>query len=53
MSEELGGRVPEGWLLQAVTGISADGAVLVGYGRSPNAPVEEAWVATLGPDCAE
>jgi uncharacterized membrane protein len=53
VSDELGELVPSGWVLQAATGISSDGVVVVGYGESPNAPVEEAWVATLGPVCPD
>ena len=51
LDEELGDLVPSGWALQEVTGISADGRVLVGHGRSPSSVEEEAWVAFLGPRC--
>jgi len=51
LDADLGDLVPSGWELQEVTGISADGRVLVGYGRSPRSVVEEAWVAYLGPRC--
>ncbi|HKO94012.1 MAG TPA: hypothetical protein VJU61_22815, partial [Polyangiaceae bacterium] len=51
LDEELGDLVPSGWVLQEVTGISADGRVLVGYGISPGSVAEEAWVAFLGPRC--
>jgi uncharacterized membrane protein len=51
LEEVLDGLVPEGWVLEFATGISADGRRVVGYGRSPTSVVEEAWIATLGPRC--
>jgi uncharacterized membrane protein len=42
--------VPDGWHLDAVRAISADGRTLVGYGRSPD-ETTQGWVAHLGPAC--
>jgi uncharacterized membrane protein len=37
-----------GWRLDRATGVSADGRVIVGYGRNPSG-AQEAWIALLGP----
>lgn len=39
-----------GWRLDAATGISADGTVIVGYGRTPSAEMG-AWVARVPRFC--
>ncbi|HKO94013.1 MAG TPA: hypothetical protein VJU61_22820, partial [Polyangiaceae bacterium] len=50
LEDTLQGLVPEGWVLFEA-GISADGRVLAGRGRSPYNRLE-GWVARLGPRCA-
>lgn len=52
IATELSDGIPVGWNLQAATGISDSGEVVVGYGSSPTSPVEQAWAAYFGAPCA-
>jgi len=36
-----------GWELHAVTGVSADGTVVVGHGKGPSGLSPEGWVANI------
>ncbi len=47
---EHGVVVPDGWFLESVTGVSADGRTIVGFGVNPSFH-GEGWVAYLGPAC--
>lgn len=46
------GRVPQGWVLSDLRGLSADGLTLAGGGLNPGG-FEEGWMARLGEACED